>query len=99
MKKLILILFVAVACEAIGPDRYESGQLRISFDTEAYGVTRAVPEVPDTGDFIITINDSKGAVLYSGKYSACPEVLFAFITYKKNLLLYITTDMSIFYGQ
>lgn len=75
MKKLILILFVAVACEAIGPDRYESGQLRISFDMEAYGVTRAVPEVPDTGDFIITINDSKGAVLYSGKYSACPEVL------------------------
>ena len=75
MKKLILFLFAAVACEAMGPDRYESGQLRISFDTEAYGFTRAVPELPDTGDFIITINDSKGAVLYSGKYSACPEVL------------------------
>ena len=75
MKKLILFLFAAVACEAMGPDRYESGQLRISFDTEVYGFTRAVPEVPDTGDFIITINDSKGTVLYSGKYSACPEVL------------------------
>ena len=75
MKKLILFLFAAVACEAMGPDRYESGQLRISFDTEVYGFTRTVPEVPDTGDFIITINDSKGTVLYSGKYSACPEVL------------------------
>lgn len=75
MKKVILFLFAAVACEAMGPDRYEDGQLRISFDTEAYGLTRAMSEVPDTGDFIITINDSKGAVLYSGKYSACPEVL------------------------
>lgn len=33
------------------------------------------------------------------KRTHCFQKLFAFITYKKILLLYITTDMSIFYGQ
>ena len=31
--------------------------------------------LPDTGEFVLTITDSKGGQIYSGRYGACPEVL------------------------
>lgn len=61
------------ACDVIGPDDQGKGELRVSFAQDA--VTRNVSEIPDTGEFILSITDSKGAVVYAGKYDACPEVL------------------------
>lgn len=75
MRKMFLLLLVAVACEASGIDEAGSGCLRIAFAEECEDVTRAQPEIPDTGDFIITVTDSKGKKIYSGSYGACPEML------------------------
>lgn len=62
-----------VACDVIGPDDVGKGELRVSFARDA--VTRNITEIPDTGDFLLTIFDSDGGIVYSGKYDACPEVL------------------------
>lgn len=62
-----------VACDVIGPDDLGKGELRVSFAKDA--VTRNITEIPDTGDFLLSITDSEGGTIYSGKYDACPEVL------------------------
>ena len=62
-----------VACDVIGPDDLGKGELRVSFAKDA--VTRNITEIPDTGDFLLSITDSEGETIYSGKYDACPEVL------------------------
>ena len=61
------------ACDVIGPDDLGKGELRVSFAKDA--VTRNISEIPDTGEFLLAITDSKGGTVYSGKYDACPEVL------------------------
>lgn len=63
-----------VACEAFDGE-VGTGELRISFAESQSELTRTLSEIPDTGDFIITIDDSKGKQIYNGAYSACPEVL------------------------
>lgn len=66
---------LAAACDVIGPDDLGKGELRVSF-AQVQGMTTRVPsEIPDTGDFILTITDSKGNEVYSGRYGACPEVM------------------------
>ena len=62
-----------VACDVIGPDDLGKGELRVSFAKDA--VTRNITEIPDTGGFLLSITDSEGGTIYSGKYDACPEVL------------------------
>lgn len=61
------------ACDVVGPDDLGKGELRVSFAKDA--VTKNITEIPDTGDFLLTIADSEGGTVYSGKYEACPEVL------------------------
>lgn len=73
MKRILLVGLLIVACDVIGPDDFGKGELRVSFASDA--VTRNITEIPDTGDFQLTITDSKGGTVYSGKYEACPEVL------------------------
>ena len=76
MRILCFCLSVALiaACESFeGP--VGKGELRISFSESQTDLTRTVSEIPDTGDFIITIDDSKGKRIYRGPYSACPEVM------------------------
>ena len=63
-----------VACEAFDGE-VGNGELRISFAESQSELTRTLSEIPDTGDFIITVDDSKGKQIYKGAYSACPEVL------------------------
>lgn len=36
-------------------------------------MTRAYPDLPDTSDFLLTITDASGNLLYEGKYGDCPE--------------------------
>ena len=73
MKRILLMGLLIAACDVIGPDDLGKGELRVSFANDA--VTRNISEIPDTGEFLITITDSKGGTVYSGKYDACPEVL------------------------
>ena len=73
MKRILLIGLLVAACDVIGQDDLGKGELRVSFARGA--VTRNVSEIPDTGEFILSITDSKGGTIYSGKYEACPEVL------------------------
>ena len=75
MKRILLVGLLAVACDVIGPDDAGKGELRVSFAQGQETVTRTVSEIPDTGDFILTISDSKGSQVYSGRYDDCPEVL------------------------
>ena len=62
MKRILLVGLLAVACDVIGPGDAGKGELRVSFAQGQESVTRAVSEIPDTGDFILTISDSKGPV-------------------------------------
>ena len=73
MKRILLLGLLIAACDVIGPDNLGKGELRVSFAQDA--VTRGISEIPDTGEFILTITDSKGGEVYSGRYAACPEVL------------------------
>lgn len=63
------------ACDVIGPDDKGTGELRVSFAKNHDAVTRGISEIPDTGDFILTISDSKGISVYSGRYDDCPEAI------------------------
>lgn len=76
MRFLCFCLSVALfaACEAFEA-LTGTGELRISFVESFSDQTRALSEIPDTGDFIITIDDSKGKQIYKGPYSACPEIM------------------------
>lgn len=73
MKRILLMGLLAAACDVIGPDDVGKGELRVSFAQDA--VTRDMSEIPDTGEFLLTITDSKGGTVYSGKYDGCPEML------------------------
>ena len=73
MKRILLMGLLIAACDVIGPDDLGKGELRVSFAQDAD--VRGISEIPDTGEFILTITDSKGGTVYSGKYEACPEVL------------------------
>ena len=70
---LLLVLLAAVACDVIGPDDAGKGELRVSFAQGYETSTRAISEIPDTGDFVLTISDSQGRQVYSGRYDDCPE--------------------------
>lgn len=50
-----------------------SGQLRWVLDGEA--LTKASAELPDTNDFLLTVTDAGGAVLYDGAYGDSPTQL------------------------
>lgn len=61
------------ACQMLGmPDEaQQKGELRISFNDGQ--ITRISETVPDTSDFLITVSDSDGGIIYDGSYGASPE--------------------------
>ena len=61
------------ACQMLGmPDEaQQKGELRISFNDGQ--ITRISETVPDTSDFLITVSDSDGEIIYDGSYGASPE--------------------------
>ena len=69
---LFLLLFV-VGCEAMGLRTPGEGELRIAFASGVNEVTRTSSDIPDTSDFILTVTDSKGKMIYQGAYGDCPE--------------------------
>ena len=73
---LPLLLGGAAACDDFGlatdPNK-EQGELRWTLDQSAF--TKADAEIPDTNDFLLTITDARGEVLYDGTYGDSPEYL------------------------
>ena len=77
MALLPFLLAGASACDDFGlatdPDK-EQGELRWNLDRSS--LTKAGdPEIPDTNDFLLTISDAQGKVLYDGTYGDSPEYL------------------------
>lgn len=74
MKKMIFCLTVMSIFAACGKSGNScEGELRISFDDASAGVTRTDLEIPDTSDFILSVTDSGGKVIYNGAYGDSPE--------------------------
>lgn len=73
MKKIFLGMLAVSACQMLGlPDEaQQKGELRISFNDGQ--ITRISETVPDTSDFLITVSDSDGEIIYDGSYGASPE--------------------------
>ena len=66
MALLPLLAAVASACDDFGlaPDSLQQGKLTWTLDGDA--LTKADEELPDTNDFLLTIRDAQGSVLYDG---------------------------------
>lgn len=64
-----------VSCDLLGTNSEKTGELRIAFSADQSEITRTDSGMPDTCDFILTVTDSKGKVLYGGPFGACPESL------------------------
>lgn len=65
---------VLMSCNMLGlqqDDRF--GELRISFAGGQELLTRSGLSIPDTSDFILTVKDSEGKVIYEGAYKDSPE--------------------------
>ena len=75
MALLPLLAAVASACDDFGlaPDSPQQGKLTWTLDGDA--LTKADAELPDTNDFLLTIRDAEGSVLYDGTYGDSPEFL------------------------
>lgn len=59
------------SCDELGLSR--KGTIQIYFPDEVISGTRASGSATDVGDYILTVTDSKGGVVYSGSYAAAPE--------------------------
>ena len=77
MRKLIVFILASamiMSCDMLA-DTQGQGELRIAFAQEQDALTRAGLNIPDTSDFILTVSDSKGRVVYEGPYGDSPESL------------------------
>ena len=71
----ILQLCVLFTACCLLDDGREVGQLRVSFNQVESTLTRASESLPDTSDFLLTITDASGKIIYNGTFGACPESL------------------------
>lgn len=63
-----------ISCEMLGlASLRPEGELRIAFAESQEALTRSGLEIPDTSDFLLTLVDSKGKVIYEGSYGDSPE--------------------------
>lgn len=70
---MLPVVLAVAACDDFGAFSQGSGELRWSLDPGLF--TKAVEELPDTNDFILTIRDAGGSILYEGAYGDSPESL------------------------
>lgn len=73
MLALGLLIAALSACEDFGLMAGGQGELRWVLDHTTDVLTKASGEIPDTNDFILSIKDSKGKVIYEGAYGESPE--------------------------
>lgn len=72
-----MFMMLSHSCGMLGPEEAGSGEIRIAFEDEAMVSTKSSFQIPDTSEFILTVTDSKGKVLYDGKYGDSPESIVA----------------------
>lgn len=70
---LVLSSAIVQSCDFLGAVSSGEGELRIAFAQGQDLLTRSGMEIPDTSDFLLTVKDSKGTVVYDGPYGASPE--------------------------
>ena len=72
---MMLISVFVVSCEFADSSAISvgTGELRISFSDVSEIATRASLDIPDTSDFILTVSDPYGNIIYDGAYGASPE--------------------------
>lgn len=68
---LFPLLLAPCSCEELSGGH--KGFLRIYFPDELVVQTRAAGISPDVGEFILSVTDSRGSVVYEGSYGAAPE--------------------------
>ena len=70
---LFPLLAGLTACDDFAkvPSPEQMGQLRWVLDRAA--LTKATEEMPDTNDFLLTVKDAQGGILYDGPYGDSPE--------------------------
>ncbi len=59
----------------MGESSDKDGTLHVSFAPGQEILTRSGIEIPDTSDFILTVKDSKGTVMYEGPFGDSPEAM------------------------
>ena len=70
------VLLSALSCELSGISSSSAeGGLRICFASDQDILTRSGIDIPDTSDFILTVKDSKGKVMYEGTFGASPQTM------------------------
>lgn len=77
MWKLSFAIAAMVAfcsCDLMG-SYSENGELRIAFASGQQALTKVGLHIPDTSDFILTVSDAKGNVIYDGPYGRSPEAM------------------------
>lgn len=80
----VMAAVMFVSCDSIFPEKAK-GEIRLKFSGPVVFETRSevsVPgkegdtmAIPDTNDFILTVVDSKGEVVYDGAYGLSPEAI------------------------
>ncbi len=77
MKNFSIRLWVALCLAALSLSSCESfleeGSITISFHN--LPVSKSGMQIPDTGDFILSVTDSKGKSIYHGRFADSPEQL------------------------
>ena len=63
------------ACDDFGWTEKEAGQGFLQWTFDPVMATKAAADLPDTNDFLLTILDSQGKVLYDGPYGDSPTSL------------------------
>ena len=72
---VVALLSTLHSCNILGDSTDVEGQLRISFAPGQEILTRSGIDIPDTCDFILTVKDAKGSVVYEGPFGASPETM------------------------
>ena len=72
---LAQVSLIVLSCESAVLSEKGEGEIRLSFSSVTGPEVKAVAEVPDTSDFLLTITNSSGQSIYDGKYGDCPESL------------------------
>lgn len=72
-KKILLILLMPFLISCADTGLEGKGELRISFTGSDSDITRAKFDIPDTSDFILTVVDSEGELIFEGAYGDSPE--------------------------
>lgn len=72
-KSFLFMLMLPMILSCNGLNEKMQGEIRISFDRSSDALTRSGLEIPDTSDFLLSVKDSDGNVIYEGLYCDSPE--------------------------